>query len=526
MIVIKRDGRTVEFNPKKIERAISKAYWGSDWTADKPAPPYARIIAEKISQLGKNLTVENIQDLVEKNLMTISPDVAKAYILYRNQRTKARDQKSRLLTALRRRLDATSVENANANVDERSFSGREKEAASDIAKIYALEDVLSEEVSNAHKKMLIYQHDLEKAAIGSHNCLNIDFKKLLSEGFGTRNGSIRPPSTLSTACQLIAVIFQCQSQTQFGGVGSVHLDFDLAPYVSKSFKKHLEHYFTDVQDFSEAQTENILKDFKDVSIDSKELTGIYGLPDAYKFAMKQLTRELRQSGEALFHNLNTLESRAGSQVPFTSINFGRDTSSEGRLVSKAMLDASISGIGEFHLTPIFPISIFQYKTGCNANPEDPNYDLKQLALESLSKRIYPNFCNCDWSQAHEDLDDVDTYFSTMGCRTMLGYDRHGKNYKRVGRGNNVPCTIILPKLGIEYGICLGKREKPDLEGFRSAFEDTLKLTEQALLERFDMMVNQSAAAAPFMYNNGTIRDGQTCKESVYNSLRHNTLAIG
>ena len=142
------------------------------------------------------------------------------------------------------------------------------------------------------------------------------------------------------------------------------------------------------------------------------------MPSAYKFAIKQLEREGKQSAEALYHNLNTLESRAGSQVPFTSINFGRDTSTEGQLVCKWMLNASLSGIGKHHLTPIFPISIFQYKSGCNANPEDPNYGIKQHALESLSKRIYPNFVNCDWSQAHEDLDDIDTYFNTMGKRKL------------------------------------------------------------------------------------------------------------
>jgi ribonucleoside-triphosphate reductase len=285
----------------------------------------------------------------------------------------------------------------------------------------------------------------------------------------------------------------------------------------------MEHYFTDVEGLTEDGAKTVIAGkYEPCEIDNKEIADT----PAYKFAMKQLEREGRQSAEALFHNLNTLESRAGSQVPFTSINFGRDTSTEGRLVSKWMLDASLSGVGKHHLTPIFPISIFQYKAGCNANEEDPNYDLKQHALKSMSKRIYPNFVNCDYSQAHEDATNPDTYFATMGCRTMLGPDRFSKDSNRVGRGNLVPNTMILPKLGIEYGICLGERTQPDLDGFWSAFEDLLMLCEQGLLERFDIMVNQTPEAAPFMYKNGTIKDGKGCKSSVYESLKHGTLAMG
>lgn len=250
------------------------------------------------------------------------------------------------------------------------------------------------------------------------------------------------------------------------------------------------------------------------------------IKNVYRYAMDMLDKEGRQSTQGLYHNLNTLESRQGSQVPFTSINLGRDETVEGRLVTKWIMEASLDGIGKNHLTSIFPISIFQYKEGTNANSEDKNYDLKQLALESMSKRIYPNWCNCGWSQAHETDGDIDTFFSTMGCRTMIGYDRHGLGYIRQGRGNNVPNTIILPKLGIEFGICLGKRNEPDLEGFWNAFEETLKLAEKGLLERFEIMVNQSPNAAPFMYQNNTIQGARNCKEDVFNALKHNTLAIG
>lgn len=523
MHVIKRDGTKVLFNPDKIVRAIEKSMisaYGSIYETET-----AEEIADLIGSRGKDMTVEEIQDLVEKYLMKSEYDeAAKSYIIYREQRNKERIRKSKLLRSVMRRTNATAVENSNANVDEKSFSGREKEASADIQKIIALDYTLSPEVSQAHKDMLLYQHDMEKTNIGEHNCLFPNMKKLYEEGFVTRNGDIRPSSTYSTGCQQTAVIFQCQSQVQFGGVGSLHIDFDLAPLVTKSFRKHIHHYLTDVEGQSNENADIIMNSWEPIVLDNKILQENH--PAAYEFAIKQLEREGTQASEALYHNLNTLESRAGSQVPFTSINFGRDTSTEGRFVSRHMLEASLSGIGKHHLTPIFPISIFQYKQGCNANPEDPNYDLKQLAIESLSKRIYPNFVNCDYSQAHEDENNIDTYFATMGCRTMLGYDRFSDSYNRLGRGNLVPNTMILPKLGIEYGICLGKRETPDLNGFWSAFEDLLMLCEQGLLERFDIMVNQPPESAPFMYQNGTMLDAEKCRMSNYEALKHGTLAMG
>ena len=409
MYVIKRDGTRVLFDPNKIINAINKAMISVDGSLYETDT--AEEIAELIGTKNKDLTVEQIQDFVEEALMKSErPDVARAYILYREERSKERIRRSKLISAVMRRTEAAAVENSNANVDEKSFSGREKEASSDVQKTIALDYVLSREIGEAHKNMLLYQHDLEKTNIGEHNCLQVDFNKLFTEGFKTRNGDIRPPSSFSTACQLVAVIFQCQSQVQFGGVGTIHLDYDLAPFVKKSFRNHFKHYLTDVEDYSDLDAETIMKVNEPIEIDNKDISDF----KAYKYALRQLEREGKQSTEALYHNLNTLESRAGSQVPFTSINLGRDTSTEGRMVIRWVMMASMSGIGKHHLTPIFPISIFQYKIGCNANPTDPNYDLKQLALESLSKRIYPNFVNCDYSEAHEDLSDPDTFYATMG----------------------------------------------------------------------------------------------------------------
>lgn len=524
--VIKRDGRENPFNSEKIYVAVMKAFNEREKKDGNVIPEkedIAKQIAKEISESSKDkMTVEEIQDIVETKLMKSSrPEVAKDYILYRDKRTVVRDRKNKLVQKVMIRAKSQINEHSNANVDEESFSGREKEASADIGKTIALEyEGLSKEVAEAHKIMLIYQHDLEKAIYGVHNCLNLYFQYIFKHGFKTRNGDVRPPKSFSTACQLVAVAFQCQSQVQFGGVGTIHLDYDLAPFVRMSFSKHFKEGLKWVEHESEEYINHVPDSIGIEDEEAKYHT------EAYKYAMEMLEKEGSQSAQGLYHNLNTLESRQGSQVPFTSINLGRDTTPEGRMVTRWMLEASIDGIGKFHLTSIFPISIFQYKVGCNANKEDANYDLKQLALESMSKRIYPNWCNCDWSQAHEDEDNPDTYFSTMGCRTLVGYDRHGLGYIRQGRGNNVPNTIILPKLGIEFGTCLGKRTEPDLKGFWDAFEETLKLCEKGLLERFEIMIEQSPKAAPFMYQNNTIQDAKECKESVYNALKHNTLAIG
>ena len=528
LIVIKRDGREDAFNSNKIANAIRKAFIEVDGNVNQESESIINRITSEITNIkNEKMSVDEIQDIVETKLMKSSrKDVAKAYILYRNERTKVRDRNSKLVQKVMERVESTVDNRSNANVDEKSFSGREKEASSDIGKMIALEyGGLSQEVANAHKNMLVYQHDLEKAIYGIHNCLQLNFQEIFTYGFRTRNGDVRPPTSFSTACQLVAVAFQCQSQVQFGGVGSIHLDYDLAPFVRMSFAKHFIDGLKYVEGINNVGCK--ASDLYHIPINDVDTWTDHGCnTKAYQYAMDMTEKEGRQAAQGLYHNLNTLESRQGSQVPFTSINLGRDTSFEGRLVTKWIMEASIDGIGRYHLTSIFPISIFQYKSGTNANAEDKNYDMKQLALESMSKRIYPNWCNCDWSQAHEEEGNIDTYFSTMGCRTLIGYDRHGLGYIRQGRGNNTPVTIILPKLGIEFGICLGERTEPDIEGFWNAFEETLKLAEQGLLERFEIMVRQSPKAAPYMYQNNTIQGARECEENVFNSLKHNTLAIG
>jgi len=414
-MIFKRDGRKQEFDGSKIENAVLKAFIELDGEVTPYAKSKARDIANYVETIDKDLTVEEIQDIVEEKLMAANrKDVAKAYIIYRNERAKVRDRNNRLVQVVMERVYSKVDNRSNANVDEKSFSGKEKEVSADIGKTIALEfDGLSEEVAKAHKAMLIYQHDLEKAIYGIHNCLNLNFQEIFTYGFRTRNGDVRPPASYSTACQLYAVAFQCQSQVQFGGVGSIHTDIDLAPFVKLSFYKHYLDGMRYLEGMDDEWIEVNRTDYKrDMpTINDPEYFELNS--KAYSYAMDMLEREGQQSTQALYHNLNTLESRQGSQVPFTSINLGRDTSVEGRLVTKWVMEASIDGIGKNHLTSIFPISIFQYKGGTNSDEGNPNYDLKLLALESMSKRIYPNWANGDWSQAHEDPDNPDTWFSTI-----------------------------------------------------------------------------------------------------------------
>lgn len=522
----KRDGRLEPFDASKIVSAITKAMVQADEVDEDVALRIASKVANS-PQLGSTVDVERIQDMVEDGLMgSRCKKTAKAYIKYRESRNQERQKNNDLNKQIEDILLCNNVQNQNANVDEHSFGGRKFESANVLHKNIALNVFIRPQVAQAHRESRIYLHDLSEYDIGSHNCLFADLQRLLNNGFATRNGDVRPANSFSTACQLIAVIFQIQSQVQYGGVASCHLDYDLAPFVKKSFYKHYADGCKYLGNLSGDDLDKIIAYAKEqqLSIDDD----YFKQDDAiYQYAIEMLEREGRQSAQSLYHNLNTLESRAGSQIPFTSINFGTDTSSEGRLVSKWLMEASIAGIGKNYQTPIFPISIFKYKKGVTANEGDPNYDIKKLAIKSLCKRIYPNIVNCGFSQNVETEGNPDTEMATMGCRTMIGYDRNGLGYSKVGRGNVCPTTINLPKIGIKHGICLGERDTADLDGFWDELDEVLHLAEMSLVDRFYHVCNQSVASAKFMYGNGTVADfDQASFKGIYEAMKHGTLAVG
>lgn len=509
MLVVKRNGTTEEFDRNKIFKAALKAAIASDVEGfDR----WAEIIAIDIERLligaeTETVSVEEIQDLIEIDLYAIAsaPAVAKAFILFREKRKQERNKANRYVQIIKSRAISPEESNnkANANLDENSFSGRMYEASEDLWKETALDDFMPTEIAQLHNDGELYQHDLARFALGQHNCLTVNMKPLLDNGFITRHVTLRTPSKFSVACQQVAVIFQILSQHQFGGIASGHIDRDLAPYVAKSRKKLQDKY-----------------------------ANMHGMTDAERAAYVQsdLEDELKQGAEALVHNLATLQSRPGAQLPFSSLNLGADTSEDGRLACAAILQAMINGVGPHHTTPPFPILCFQVKAGINKNVGDPNYDLKRLAIKCATMRLTPNFVNLDCSITNSDPNDPDTWLTAMGCRTQMGKDRFNTEqpYNRVGRGNLAPATIIPVAIGIKHGICQGKREKPDLDGFRRDFEYLLKKCEESLLIRANLMFKQKMKSAFEMYANPAWKCDYEYDEnaSVYEVLKHGTLAVG
>ena len=531
--VKKRDGRIVAFNEQKIINAIEKAFMSVDKEITEYAHEKAINIAAYIRGYYEDVEeipeIEEIQDLVEKGLMaTKRKDVAKAYVLYREERNKIRNQKTELMKNIHDKLEASNVQNQNANVDEYSFGGRMGEARNELTKDYALNYIMSPLARNNHLENMIYTHDLDSYAVGMHNCLTIPFDDLLSKGFNTRQTDVRPANSINTAFQLVAVIFQLQSLQQFGGVSASHLDWTMVPYVRKSFYKHFrdgfKYLYYDEEFKEQSNIENISIDDEDYKYYNK----------AYNYALEMTNRELMQAVEGMYHNLNTLQSRSGNQLPFTSINYGTCTLPEGRMVTKALLEGSIKGVGKLHKTAIFPCGIFQCMRGVNRKPGDPNYDLFQLALKSTAQRLYPNYVNVDWSvNVGYDRNDPRTYVSTMGCRTYNGADinaEEGTNPQiKDGRGNIAPVTIILPTLAMMAQEEVSKNpwssEKyPAIDAFLEILDEKLFEARDILIERYKWICSQNPASAKFMYENGVMMgfDGKT----IESAMKHGTLAIG
>lgn len=556
--IIKRDGTIQDFEQNKIIDAVLAAFKEVDGELTDYAYVKAGNIADYILERCEEyyneeickgnsapylntklyLNVEEIQDLVEHGLMaTKRKDVAKAYILYRDNRSRERNHNSQMMKTVREKLSATNVQNQNANVDEHSFGGRMGESNSVLMKQIALDDLLSTMARDNHLNNEIYIHDLDHYAVGDHNCLSIPFDDLLANGFNTRQTDVRPAGSINTAFQLVAVIFQLQSLQQFGGVSATHLDWTMVPYVRKSFYKH----YIDGMRFCSYGTEIPEDHYLDVfanncnntmSIDSDFYKAI---PTVYDYAIEMTERETKQAVEGMYHNLNTLQSRSGNQLPFTSINYGTCTLPEGRMVTRALLEGSIAGIGKLHKTSIFPCGIFQCMKGVNRAPGDPNYDLYQLALKSTAQRLYPNYANVDWSgNAGYDRDDPRTYYSSMGCRTFNGYDINGLGQLKDGRGNICPVTIILPTLAMEakekippqYS-CTWENASNELkiDTFLSLLDIKINEAKDMLIERFEYICSQNSSSAKFMYENGLMA-GYIPEEGIRSALKHGTLAVG
>ena len=557
----KRNGDIVEFDKQKITNAINNAFLEVDGILYETDT--AQDIATEVEAIAKvlnnnpkaeMLSVEKIQDLVEDYLMRSERrDVARAYIRYRYRKEVARATSSTFFDAIGEKLNASNVQNQNANVDEKSFGGRMGEATGVMTRQYALDNLISPKHAKNHINNRIYIHDLDAYAVGMHNCLSIPFDDLLAKGFKTRQTPVRPAGSVNTAFQLVAVIFQLQSLQQFGGVSATHIDWTMVPYVRKSFYKHYKDgmkYFCECDDWNFndlLEDDDRYNEIIDVPIDDygyyinyADDGGDYN--KVYQYACEMTERETYQAVEGMYHNLNTLQSRSGNQLPFTSINYGTCTLPEGRLVTQKILQCSLDGVGPMHTTPIFPCGIFQCMKGVNRHEGDPNYDLFRLALRSTAKRLYPNYANVDWSNnAGYDVGDPRTYFSTMGCRTANGLDINGFGQLKDGRGNICPVTIIMPTLAMEamekakgydaYGgpgnvklahIDFG--EDP-IDIFMNILNEAIHDAKDELLERFEHICAQSPSSAKFMWENRTMA-GYIPEEGIRSAMKHGTLVIG
>lgn len=508
MRVIKRDGKREEFKEKNVFNAINAANKSVDSAVrinDEQIQKVVEFIVKDLEkkelafqkeqqrkkteyekQLEDNVDlppftpeeflvdVEEIQDLVEKGLQNKNCyDVAKAFILYRDQRAKERFKRLDIMKRIKTKLDASDVQNQNANLDEHSFGGRKGEADGELLKQMALDYYISAKFAKNHLENRIYIHDLDNYVVGMHNCLSVPMDFLLKYGFNTRQVDIRPASSINTAMQLVAVLFQLQSLQQFGGVSATHLDWTMVPYVRISFFKHFKRsleYYNRIasellgESFDPVELTITREEAEHVSINDKRYKAI---KTVYDEAIELTEKETYQAVEGMYHNLNSLQSRSGNQLPFSSINYGTCTLPEGRMVTRAILEASIDGVGKLHKTSIFPCGIFQKMKGVN-DKGSKNYDLYKLALKSTAKRLYPNYANCDWSgnddtksyELKADFIDTlsneqkskllellkdettrsrlgleldgnniipirnapDAIFSTMGCRTANGFD--------------------------------------------------------------------------------------------------------
>ena len=553
--ILKRSGKTEALSKKKLFDSIcnaNNAVVEEDRLTKKQISRITDTVIAFCEDLDEPIEIDTLEDIIEKKLMEAQGyEVAKQYITYRYEKERIRKNKS-----LTEKLTASNVQNQNANVDEFSFGGRIGETASFVAKQYALDHLISKKHVHNHVNNEVYIHDLDAYAVGSHNCLSIPFDKLLKEGFNTRQTDVRPAGSINTAMQLVAVIFQLQSLQQFGGVSATHLDWTMVPYVRLSFWKH----YWDGALYIDKCPESVVKsreEIRELSIDDDFYVKN---SDAYKYATNKTIEELNQAVEGMYHNLNTLQSRSGNQLPFTSINYGTCTLPEGRMVTKALIEGSIKGCGKFHKTSIFPCGIFQCMKGVNRKPEDSNYDLFKLALKSTSLRLYPNYANVDWTgNAGYDPENPCTYFSTMGCRTANGWDINCDDPKlgqlKDGRGNISPVTIIMPTLAMQAKQSVYNDLKIDLtkiilngetldknpdkqidtsdevinknvcDAFMKLLDKKINEARDMLLERFDWQCSQPAKSAKFMYENGTMY-GYKPEEGIRSALKHGTLAIG
>lgn len=535
--IVKRDGKIVNFNPDKIAEAIAKAGLVTEEFKSERAKALAEKAIARAEETIKVRTpnVEQIQDIVEQVLMESAfKKTAREYIRYRQERSRVREAKSDLMSVYKTisHADASAdsdVKRSNANVDGDSAMGKMLQFGAEGSKVFAKSFLLRPEHAAAHNNGDIHIHDLDFYATGTLTCCQSDPLKLFENGFNTGHGHLRTPNSIGSYGALAAILLQANQNEQHGGQSIPNFDYAMAPGVNKSFRKALKRNIEKYNKFSEKNINLEITDDINYGDDAKLLKK--KVPQAVIDASNEdVERETLQAMEGFVHNLNTMHSRAGAQVPFTSINFGTDTTPAGHLVSKDLLIATRNGLGRGE-TPIFPISIFKVKEGINYNPGDPNYDLFKLSMEVSSKRLFPNFCFIDapYNLQYYKPGDYRTEIATMGCRTrVFGSIFPESDGIVTGRGNCSFTSINLVRIGIKHGIATKERKEADWEGFYRELDEKMDLVRDELLDRFEFQANQHVRNFPFLMGQGNWFGSENLKpdDTLRDVIKHGTLSIG
>lgn len=560
--VIKRNGKKVDFDGSKIALAIKKGF-DSIKKEDEPSKytekdvnlVYHAVINKIEKQYQDKIKIEEIQDLIENELKKKYPDVYESFSEYRLRRSQSRQMFSedkkihKFLKSIEGLgLKTASEEDAkreNANIDGNTAMGTMLQYGSTISKEFAKAYMMKPKFAAAHDDGDIHIHDMDFLAMGTTTCCQINLDKLFKNSFDTGHGRIREPKDISTYAALAAIAVQSNQNDQHGGQSIPALDYYMAPGVLKTFKRQFKQEIYDLADYSGflefINMDRLIKEIDkldsiefDIHIfdsfikESDQMNRLFEM--GYKKALEKTERKTYQAMEGFIHNLNTMHSRAGAQVPFSSVNFGTDTSPEGRMVIKNFLLSTEKGLGNGE-TPIFPVSIFKVKEGINYNKEDKNYDLFKLACRVSAKRLFPNFSFIDapHNLPYYKEGDYNTEIAYMGCRTRVISDVTDKNNQIVtGRGNLSFTSINLPRIGIKHGICLKEREKPDMKGFFEDLGNMMDLVKDQLLERFEIQCSKRVYNFPFLLGQGIWNDGEKLgpTDRIRKLLKHGSLSIG
>ena len=521
--VIKRDGRLVEFNNQKIVAAILKAMNVTDSGEDIVL---AAKIADTISKIDRDqMSVEEIQDCVELELMK-SPrkEVAKKYIAYRNKRNLARKAKSREIFQDIINVQANDITRENANMNADTPAGMMMKFASEATKTYVDESLLSDDVREAVLKNYIHIHDKDYYPTKSLTCIQHPLDLILEHGLKAGHGESRPAKRIETASVLACISMETVQNEMHGGQAIPAFDYYLAPFVHKTFEEEIDHISAvEATDYSELKTVRLDDYIK------RDLAGLQGKERVLQHAVNMTVARVHQAMEAFVHNMNTIHSRGGNQVVFSSINYGTDTSAEGRCIIREILNTTYEGVGNGS-TAIFPIQIWKKKRGVSYLPSDRNYDLYRFACQVTARRFFPNFINLDAPFNSSDewkADDPKRYIhevATMGCRTRVYENRFGAKTS-VGRGNLSFSTINIVKLAIE---CMQIEDKEErIAEFFKKLEWALDLTARQLDERFQFQKTALKKQFPLLMNglwNGSERLSET--DTIEAVINQGTLGIG